>query len=165
VTRDVHWFALRRGLLGFADKFFHRPDKHPEPLARGKGDRRWTLLARQPVANDARVAELPVPRHFYNPEEDGAGHQGRADNNVDPAAAERGRPSQAGVAAALGYGPGRSNCPKKCGLRHALPPISANLPRVSPYLCRTRTLRCSRGCWSCAARAHDKLRERLIPPD
>jgi hypothetical protein len=32
-------------------------------------------------------------------------HQGRADNNFDPAAAERGRPPRAGVAAALGYGP------------------------------------------------------------
>jgi len=32
-------------------------------------------------------------------------HLGRADSNFDPAAAERGRPSRAGVAAALGYGP------------------------------------------------------------
>jgi hypothetical protein len=27
----MHWFAQRRRLLEFADKIFHRPDKHPEP--------------------------------------------------------------------------------------------------------------------------------------
>jgi hypothetical protein len=36
--------------LEFADKIFHRPDKHPEPLARGEGDLR--LLAPYHVASD-----------------------------------------------------------------------------------------------------------------
>jgi hypothetical protein len=58
--------------MEFADKIFHLPDKHPEPLARGEGELRWTLLVRHPVASDARVAEPPVPRHPYNPEEDDA---------------------------------------------------------------------------------------------
>ncbi len=40
----MHWFALRRGLLEFADKIFHLPDKHPELLARGEGELRWNLL-------------------------------------------------------------------------------------------------------------------------
>ena len=66
----VHWLAQRRRLMEFADKIFHLPDKHPEPLARGEGELRWTLLVRHPVASDSRVAEPPVPRHPYNPEED-----------------------------------------------------------------------------------------------
>ena len=46
----VHWLAQCRRLLEFADKIFHRPDKHPEPLARGEGD--LHLLVRHPVASD-----------------------------------------------------------------------------------------------------------------
>ena len=50
MMRCVHWLAQRRRLLEFADKIFHRPDKHPEPLARGEGD--LHLLVRHPVASD-----------------------------------------------------------------------------------------------------------------
>ncbi len=35
---------------GVPDKIFHRPDKHPEPLARGEGDLHF--LVRHPVASD-----------------------------------------------------------------------------------------------------------------
>jgi hypothetical protein len=49
MMRCVHWLAQRRRLLEFADKIFHRPDKHPEPLARGEGDLR--LLVRHHVAH------------------------------------------------------------------------------------------------------------------
>jgi hypothetical protein len=53
----------------------------------------------------ASHAEPHVPRHLYDPELDGAGHQVRADNDFDPAAAARGGLTRAGVVAALGYGP------------------------------------------------------------
>lgn len=44
-------------------------------------------------------------RQLYDPEVDGTGHQVRVDNNFDPAAAEKGRSTRAGVVAAFGYGP------------------------------------------------------------
>ncbi len=70
----------------------------------GEGQTRWTLLTRQALTG-ASHAEPPVLRRLYDPEVDGAGHQVRVDNNFDPAAAARGGPTRAGVAAALGYGP------------------------------------------------------------
>jgi hypothetical protein len=40
MMRCVHGLAQRRRLLEFADKIFHCPGKHPEPLARGEGELR-----------------------------------------------------------------------------------------------------------------------------
>ena len=71
----------------------------------GEGERRWTLLTRQSRPRGASHAEPPVLRRLYDPEVDGEGHQVRTDNGFDPAAAARGGPTRAGVAAALGYGP------------------------------------------------------------
>jgi hypothetical protein len=76
-----------------------------ERRAPGEGARRWTLLTRQNMQQGDSRAEPRVPRRLYDPEMDGAGHQVRTDNDFDPAAAARGSPTRAGVAAALGYGP------------------------------------------------------------
>ena len=47
------------------------------PRAHGEGARRWTLLSRQSLAQDASRAGPPVPRRLYDPEVDGAGQQVR----------------------------------------------------------------------------------------
>ena len=75
------------------------------PRAHGEVARRWTLLSRESMPQDASRAGPPVPRRLYDPEVDGAGQRVRTDNDFDPVAAARGGPTRAGVAAALGYGP------------------------------------------------------------
>ena len=95
------------------------------PRAHGEGARRWTLLSRQSLAQDASRAGPPVPRRLYDPEVDGAGQHVRTDNDFNPAAATRGGPTRAGVAAALGYGPASVDLSVGTGTQSLARPSSA----------------------------------------
>ena len=95
------------------------------PRAHGEVARRWTLLSRQSMQQDASRAGPPVPRRLYDPEVDGVGRQVRTDNDFDPAAAARGGPTRAGVAAALGYGPASVDLSEGTGTRPLARPSSA----------------------------------------
>ena len=155
------------------------------PRAHGEGARRWTLLSRQSLAQDASRAGPPVPRRLYDPEVDGAGHQVRTDNDFDPAAAARGGPTRAGVAAALGYGPASEDLSEGTGTRSlARPSFALRQPTEGTSISLTdkdvevftgvlivRTAATGGGMilegdpteW--LTRAYSRLRERRISPD
>ena len=176
MTRYVHWLAQLRGLLEFADKIFHRPDKHPEPLARGEGERKWTLSFGNlwPVTHEApsrpSCSTFTTLRRMT--------HQGRADNNF-----ERGRPSRAGVADTFGYSPGSVGLSEEVRST-ARPPVALCQPTESASISLSdkdiemftgvlvvRKAAAGGGMilegdpaeW--IARAYDKLRDRRISPD
>ncbi len=95
------------------------------PRAHGEGARGWTLLSRQSMQQDASRAGPPVPRCLYDPEVDDVGRQVRNDNDFDQAAAARGGPTRAGVAAALGYGPVSEDLSEGTGTRSLARPSFA----------------------------------------
>ena len=71
--------------------------------------------------------EPRVPRRLHDPEMDGAGQQVRTDNDFDQAAAARGSPTRAGVAAALGYGPASVDLSEGAGTRSLARPSFATM--------------------------------------
>ena len=155
------------------------------PRAHGEGARGWTLLSRQSLAQDASRAGPPVPRRLYDPEVDGAGQQVRTDNDFDPAAAARGGPTRAGVAAAMGYGPASEDLSEGTGTRSlARPSFALRQPTEGTSISLTdkdvevftgvlivRTAATGGGMilegdpteW--LTRAYSRLRERRISPD
>jgi len=96
----VHGLAQRRRLLEFADKIFARASirsrSHEERASCACSCGILWPVTREAPIGPCRATPTTLRR---------VTHQGRVDNNFDPAAAERGRPSRAGVAAALGCGP------------------------------------------------------------
>jgi hypothetical protein len=143
------------------------------------------LLSRQSLPQDASRAGPPVPRRLYDPEVDGAGQQVRTDNDFDPAAAARGGPTRAGVAAAMGYGPASEDLSEGTGTRSlARPSFALRQPTEGTSLSLTDrdveeftgvlvVRRAAAGGsmilegdpteW--LTRAYGKLRERRISPD
>jgi hypothetical protein len=129
--------------------------------------------------------EPRVPRRLYDPEMDGAGQQVRTDNDFDPAAAARGSPTRAGVAAALGYCPASVDLSAGTGPRSlARPSFALRQPTEGTSLSLTDrdveeftgvlvVRRAAAGVgmilegdpteW--LTRAYGKLRERRISPD
>ena len=71
----------------------------------GGQDNRWSILSRPPVTGPSQSTAPSGALRLYDPDIDGTGFQVRASNNFDPAAAAAGRPTRAGMIAALGYGP------------------------------------------------------------
>ena len=70
----------------------------------GEQDNRWSILSRTPMTGHRRVRRRPGRVDSTTPTSM-ARVQVRASNNFDPATAAAGRPTRAGVIAALGYGP------------------------------------------------------------
>jgi hypothetical protein len=151
----------------------------------GEGARRWTLLTRPSMPQGDSRDEPRVPRRLYDPETDGAGQQVRTDNDFDPAAAARGSPTRAGVAAALGCGPASVDLSEGTGTRSlARPSFALRQPTEGTSISLTdkdvevftgvlivRTAATGGGMilevdpteW--LTRAYSRLRERRISPD
>ncbi len=180
-VRCVHWVAQRREAAGVSRQDLPPPRQASGAARTRRGRAALTLSCGNlwPVKHESpslpsRATSATLRRMT---------HQGRANNNFDPAAAERGRPSRAGVAAALGY------CPESVDLSEevrstARPPVAlcqptegASISLSDKDICMftgvlvVRKAAAGGGMileddpaeW--LGRAYDKLRERHISPD